>query len=150
MAWPMFSGSGHMHWLLWKLPDVWTYEDLKLVAVDRKLIWAIFDSSQIYTSSSLLSSQVVLPDPENMVIAVGLSLLSCIRQAEICVISYLLPVDSRHLRVGRPQKCRYSRACDSLPFGENRMDKFQSVPEIQWVQLLHPSRRQLNKKQPED
>ena len=29
-------------------------------------------------------------------------------------------------------------ACDSVPIGENRMEKFQSVPEILRVQLLHP------------
>ena len=30
-------------------------------------------------------------------------------------------------------------ACDSPPIGENRMENFLSVPEIQEVQLLHPS-----------
>jgi len=38
----------------------------------------------------------VLPDLKNMGIAVGISLLSCI-EAEIYVISYLLPVNDSHL-----------------------------------------------------
>ena len=48
------------------------------------------------TSDSMFNSLVVLLDPENMSICVGLSLLSCL-QAEINVISCLLPVTSRHL-----------------------------------------------------
>jgi len=38
----------------------------------------------------------VSPDLENMGIAVGISLLSCI-EAEIYVISYLLPVNCSHI-----------------------------------------------------
>ena len=38
----------------------------------------------------------VLPDPENMGIAVGILLLSCL-EAEICVFSYVLPVNGHHL-----------------------------------------------------
>jgi len=38
----------------------------------------------------------MLSDPGKMGVAVGISLLSCIR-AEIDVISYLLPVNGRHL-----------------------------------------------------
>jgi len=37
-----------------------------------------------------------LPDPGNMGVAVGMSLLSCIR-AEIYAISYTLPVSGRHV-----------------------------------------------------
>ena len=92
----MFSWSGYTTRLVRKLPDVWTYEKLNMAAVNRKLMYAVLDSSQIHTSSSLRSSLVLLPDPENMDIAVGISLLSCI-QADICVISHLLPVDGRHL-----------------------------------------------------
>ena len=52
-------------------------------------------------------------------------------------------VSSSHLRAVEAYIWWYSRdqkecACDSLPIGENRMNKFQSVPEKQWVQLLHP------------
>ena len=50
------------------------------------------------TSGSLWSSLVVLFDPNNMSMAVGFSLLSCI-QAEIHVMSFLFPVNGRHLQV---------------------------------------------------
>ena len=39
---------------------------MKIASVDRKVIYAIFDSSQIHTSSSRRSSLVLLPDPEIM------------------------------------------------------------------------------------
>jgi len=58
---------------------------------------AIFDFSLISTFDSLRSSLVVSPDLENMGIAVEISLLSCI-EAEIHVISYLLPVNGSHLK----------------------------------------------------
>jgi len=48
------------------------------------------------TLDSIPSSLSVLPDPGNMGVAVGISLLSCIR-AEIYIISYVLPVNGRHL-----------------------------------------------------
>jgi len=57
---------------------------------------AIFDILQIRTSVILVSTRVVLPDLENMGIAVGMSLLSWI-SAEIYIISYILPVNGRHL-----------------------------------------------------
>ena len=57
---------------------------------------AFFETRHIRTSDSLLISLSVLPDPENMSIAVEISLLSCI-EAEIYVISFLLPVNGRHL-----------------------------------------------------
>ena len=57
---------------------------------------AIFDFRHIRALDSLLNSLSVLPDPENMDIAVEISLLSCI-EADIYVISYLLPVNGRHL-----------------------------------------------------
>jgi len=66
----------------------------------------------------------VLPDLENISIAVGISLLSCV-PAEVHVISYALPVTGRHLwflthndtrqcldkssRVARPRKHRYRK-----------------------------------------
>jgi len=57
---------------------------------------AIFDLSLLRTSDSLRGSLVVSPDLENMGIAVGISLLSCI-EVKIYVISYLLPVNGSHL-----------------------------------------------------
>jgi len=51
---------------------------------------AIFDFSFIHTSDSLRSSLVVSPDHENMGIAVGISLLSCI-ETELRLISFLQP-----------------------------------------------------------
>ena len=47
-------------------------------------------------SDIIPASLCVLPDPENMGIAVEISLLSCI-EAEIHVILFLLPVNGRHL-----------------------------------------------------
>jgi len=49
---------------------------------------AIFDSSLTLRSDSIRISPVVLPDPENMGIAVGIPLLSSIR-AEIYIVSVL-------------------------------------------------------------
>lgn len=57
---------------------------------------AIFDLRHTQTSDSIPISLSVMPDLENMGLAVGISLPSCIR-AEIYVISYLLPVNGRHL-----------------------------------------------------
>ena len=81
---PMFSGSDNTIIQLRKLPDVWTNEEIKMASVDRKLMYPIyiFDYSQIHTSSSLRNSLVLLPDPINMGIAVGISSLSSI-EAEI-------------------------------------------------------------------
>ena len=56
---------------------------------------SLFDFPLIRSLGSLRSSLVVVPDAENISIAVGISLLSRIR-AEIYVISYLLPVIGRH------------------------------------------------------
>jgi hypothetical protein len=55
-----------------------------------------FNFSCIRTSGSVLGSLVVLPDLKNMSMAVGLLMLSC-TQADIDVISYQLPGNSRHL-----------------------------------------------------
>ena len=68
-----------------------------LFLVYFRLLAAIFDFRHIQTSDSILTSFSVLPDPENMGLAVGISLLSCLR-AEIYVLSFLLPVIGRHLR----------------------------------------------------
>ena len=53
---------------------------------------AIFDFRPSRTSDSIPISLFVLPDPENMGMAVEISLLSCV-EAEIYVISFLLPVN---------------------------------------------------------
>jgi len=55
----------------------------------------IFDLRHAQTWNRIPSSLSLLPDPENVGVAVGISLLSCIR-AGIHVISYLLPVNGRH------------------------------------------------------
>jgi len=57
---------------------------------------AIIDFFLLRTSSILRSSLIVSPDLENMDIAVGISFTSCI-DVEICVISYLLPVNGSYL-----------------------------------------------------
>ena len=57
---------------------------------------AIFDFRHTQTSFSLHTNLTVLPDPENMGIAVEISWLSC-TEAEINVMSVLLPVNGRHL-----------------------------------------------------
>ena len=65
------------------------------------MIYDILEHRAVFPSLS------VLPDPENMDIAVGISLQSCLEaeikvisnrlEAEIKVISNLLPVNGRHL-----------------------------------------------------
>ena len=68
---------------------------------------AIFDFRHTRTSDCIPISLSVLPDRENMGIAVGISLLSCMR-AEIYVIFCLLPVNSRHLDF------RHTQTSDSI------------------------------------
>ena len=57
-----------------------------------RLMAAIFDFRHPQTSNSIHTSLSVLPDPENMGTAVGISLLSCVG-AELFVMSFLLPVN---------------------------------------------------------
>ena len=57
---------------------------------------AIFDFRHAQTSDSITTSLSVLPDPENMGIAVEMSLLSWLK-AEIYVIFYLRPVFTPHI-----------------------------------------------------
>ena len=52
----------------------------------------IFDLIVTPTTESIYTSPIVSVDPENVEVAVGASLLSCI-QAEIFVIAYVLPVN---------------------------------------------------------
>jgi len=61
-----------------------------------QLVAATFDLRNAQTWNRIPSSLSVLSDPENMGLAVTISLLSFIL-AEIYVISYLLPVNGRHL-----------------------------------------------------
>jgi len=56
----------------------------------------IFNLIHTQAYDSIPSSLDLLSDPGNTGVAVGISLLSCIR-AEIYVISYPLPVSGRHL-----------------------------------------------------
>jgi len=56
----------------------------------------IVDFSFFQTWSIIRSSLIGLPDLENMGTAVWISLISCI-EADINVISYLLPVNGSHL-----------------------------------------------------
>jgi hypothetical protein len=51
---------------------------------------SIFDFQHTQTSDSLRSNPVVLPEPENMDIAAGMSLPLCI-EAEIRLIAFLMP-----------------------------------------------------------
>ena len=86
----MFSGSGYTTKQLRRLPDVWISCKLNMASVNWQFICAIFDSSRIRTSGSLCSSLELLSNPEYMSIAVGISLLSCIK-GDIYVRSILLP-----------------------------------------------------------
>ena len=61
-----------------------------------RLMATIFDSPVILTTESIHNSPSVLPDPENVKVAVGISSISCI-QAEIFTIAYVLPVNGGHL-----------------------------------------------------
>ena len=67
-----------------------------LFLVYFRLMAAIFDFRHTQTSESLATSLSVLPDPENMGIALGIALLSCIR-AEINIFNYVLLVIGYHL-----------------------------------------------------
>ena len=69
----MFSGKGYTTRLLRRLPDVRISCELKMASINWKLICAI-NSLQIHASGSLRSCLVLLPDPENMGIVVGISL----------------------------------------------------------------------------
>ena len=57
---------------------------------------AIFDFRHTQMSASIPTSLSVLPGPENMGIAFGISLLTCL-EAEIYVMSFILPVNGRYL-----------------------------------------------------
>ena len=70
--------------------------EIYVISYLLRLMAAIFDFRHTQMSNSLATSLSVVPDPENVGIAVGIPLLSCIR-AEIYVISCLLPVDGCHL-----------------------------------------------------
>jgi len=56
-----------------------------------RLMAAIFDLLVTVTLESIRISYSVLLDPENVVVAIGISLLSCL-EAEIFVFAYVLPV----------------------------------------------------------
>ena len=87
-----------------------------------RFVQNIFDLT-VTTTTKIISPSLLL-DPENVGVAVGISLLSCI-QAEIPVIAHVLPVTSGHLlftsqpdvgdhlhqsqRVAGPRKCVDSR-----------------------------------------
>ena len=62
-----------------------------------RLMVAIFDLLVTPTSKSIYSNSTVLLDPENVGVAAGISLLSCI-QTELYDIAYVLPVNGGHLR----------------------------------------------------
>ena len=57
---------------------------------------AIFDFLHNRMSDSIPNSLSVLPDFENMGIAVEISVLSCI-EVELYVMSFLLPVNGHHV-----------------------------------------------------
>ena len=65
---------------MWILSDVGVTGKSKMAAINRKYI---------------CNSSTVLLDPENVGVAAGISLLSCI-QAEIYGIEYVLPVSGSH------------------------------------------------------
>ena len=80
---------------------------------------AIFDFRHTQSSDSISTSLSVLSEPEKMGIAVGISLLLWLK-AEIYVISFLLPVLSRHFGylvgatlVMTPPSCRPAKFKES-------------------------------------
>ena len=62
-----------------------------------RLVSAISDYPVTPTTDSTHNSPTVLLDPENVGVAVGISLLFCL-QAEIYDIAYVLPINGSHLR----------------------------------------------------
>ena len=66
--------------------------------VSNKRWWSQTGSRRAIKSDSFCNNLVVMPDPNSMSIAVGITLtLSCV-QAHICVMSFLLPLNGRHLQ----------------------------------------------------
>jgi len=98
----MFSRLGNTIRLLRRILDVCKGRNQRwrlryaLFHIYFRLQAAIFDLSPVRTSGILRSTSVVLPDLENMGIAVGILLLTCI-EAKIYVNSYRLPVNGSHL-----------------------------------------------------
>ena len=76
---------------------------------------AIFNLQHTQTSVNIPLCFSVLSDPENLGIAVGIALLSRTR-AEIYVISYLLPVNSRHLDFRHTLTSNSNLTCLSVLF----------------------------------
>ena len=94
----MFPESGYKTRLLQKQLDVWISKEAELALSNFQLTNDIVNSQLIHTLGGLRSSLVVLPDPENIGITVGISFISCI-QDKIYIISSALPVNGRHLRI---------------------------------------------------
>ena len=90
---------------------------------------AIIDYPLIHASGNLLSSLVVLPGPENKVIAVGISLLSCL-QAELYVISY----DFRLM--GAIFEFRHTQTSDSHPTSLSVLPDSENTGKAVAISLL--------------
>ena len=90
--------SLHVAWLQKQEYSRWNFFAIMYMSWDKytsfpmyfRLVVAIFDFRHTMKSASILTTFFVLPDPENMGIAVGILLLSCIR-AEIRVTTSFLP-----------------------------------------------------------
>ena len=67
-----------------------------LFSTNFQSVASIFDTRHTNTSDNVPTSFSILSDPENMCIAVGILLITCI-EVEIYVLSFLLPVNGRHL-----------------------------------------------------
>jgi hypothetical protein len=85
------------------------------------------------TSRNVVTSPILFSDPENVGIAVGISLLSCI-EAEILRFLTYFRLMAAILLFARdtliiPTSLTFSWV--ALPFGENRMKKIQPAPKIE-------------------
>jgi hypothetical protein len=85
------------------------------------------------TSNNVVTGPILFPDPENVGIAVGISLLSCIEAEILRFLTYFRLMAAILLSAWDtliiPTSLTFSWV--ALPFGENRMKKVQPVPKIE-------------------
>ena len=89
----------------------------------------------LLTSQHFVTSPILLPDPENVGIAVGISLLSCVEADILRFLTYfrLMAVILVFAWDTQIISTSLKSSWVALLFGENRMKKFQPVPKIEGV-----------------
>ena len=98
---------------------------------------AILDLRFPLTLDIVRSGTIGMSDPKNMVLAFGILLISGLH-AEIYATHYYFRFMSAILFPVRTKSSSTKSYQDILPFGENRIKKFLSVPEIVGVVFRSP------------